>query len=291
MKQIQSNFSFTNARNAEHMQLHTNMLEAITGEFATAQGVGAQRDAYAAAVAAEQDCFLGNQAFEDTPQLQAADRRRDNGFYLVANVADAYAKYALDDDERAAGERLAYVIRPARDAAQKSYAEETAILSDLYGKLLDPASATDLATLRLAEAVETAREANDAFNTLYVTRSAELRTRASSATMKQLRPLTDEAFSALAEAINAFYMVNALSTKDEAKEEALGGAIDAANGLLVQLDRVIRARGGKGSATMEPDDTDKPGDTTDPGTTPGGEEPTDPEQGGEGGETESPDTV
>ena len=86
-------------------------------------------------------------------------------------------------------------------------------------------------------------------------------------------------------------MVNALSTKDEAKEEALGGAIDAANGLLVQLDRVIRARGGKGSATMEPDDTDKPGDTTDPGTTPGGEEPTDPEQGGEGGETESPDTV
>lgn len=283
MKQIKSDFSFTNARNAEHMQLHTNMLEVITPEFATAQGLTERYNVYKAAEGNEEDCFLSNQAFEDTPELQASDRTRDYAFYLVANVVDAYEKYAIDQEELAAGKRLAYIIRPARNAAQKGYAEETALLTDLYGKLLDPASAPDLATLHLTEAVEAAKAANEAFNTLYVARSAEMASRATTATMKELRPKTDAAFRELAEAINALYLVNAITTKDAEKEAALGGAIDAANGLLIQLDRVIRARLGKGSGSTttpeEPSDTDK-----EPTTDPERPEPTDPENpGGDSG--------
>lgn len=286
MKKIQADYSFTNARNAEQMQLHTNMIEeALTETFAEAQGLGEIWAAYKAAVQAEQDCFLSNRKFEDTPILQAGDSKRDNGFYLVANVADAYAKFALDEAEKAAGERVAFLIQPARDAAHKGYAEETSILTDLYGKLQAPANATDVETLHLTEAVAAAKAANDAFNALYVERSKELRTRAESLTMKQLRPLTDAAFRDLAEAVNALYRINALVTKDAEKETALGNAIDLANGLLVQLDRVIRARGGNGSSTTEPTDPSDPTEPTDPA------EPTDPTEpenpgGDEGGTPE-----
>lgn len=275
MKQINKDYNFVYARNAEHMQLHTNMLEVITSEFATAQGLATQHAAYATAEGDEADCFLGNQAFEDTPELQASDRTRDYAFYLVANVVDAYAKYAIDAEELAAGKRLAYLIRPARNAARKGYAEETAILTDLYGKLLDTTSAPDLETLHLTEAVEAAKAANETFNALYLARSAEMASRATTATMKELRPKTDAAFRELAEAINALYLVNAITTKDAEKEKALGEAIDAANGLLIQLDRVIRVRLGKGSGATtpeepEPTDPEQP-DPTDP-ENPGGDD-------------------
>ena len=97
---------------------------------------------------------------------------------------------------------------------------ETSILDDVYEKLQDEANAADIEALHLTDALAKAKEANDAYNALYVERTRTMNTRNVSANMKQLRPQTDEAFRQLALAINSYYMVNSLSTKDAEKEAA-----------------------------------------------------------------------
>lgn len=77
-----------------------------------------------------------------------------------------------------------------------------------------------------------------------------------SASMKQLRPQTDEAFRQLALAINSYYTVNALSTKNPETETALSTMINNINGLLYQHDRTVRTR--LGLATKGKDNTPTP---------------------------------
>ena len=277
MKTINKDFSFTNATGGEHVQLHSDTLEKITEEFATTYGISAVRDAYATAYKAEQDYFLFDRAFEDTTLLSDADGKRDNGFNMVYYGVDVMAKYCLDPELQAIAQRLARLLRVYRGATRKTYAEETAILSDAYAKLSTEANLADLEKLHLAEALAAGKAANDEFRALYVNRSAEILRREESENMSELRPKTDAAFRDLAEAINALYAVNALIEKDPEKEEALGAMIDAVNALLAQLSR---AMGERPSSSKDDNKTEEK-----PNETPGGTETPAPEDPG----TETPD--
>ena len=190
--------------------------------------------------------------------MLTTDKVRDNGFYLIANVVDAYANFCLDDALAAAAKRLARIIKPSRGAGTKPYAAETAMLEDVYEKLQDEANAADIEALHLTDALAKAKEANDAYNALYVERTRTMNTRNTSANMKQLRPQTDESFRQLALAINSYYMVNSLSTKDAEKEAALSKIINNMNGLLYQHDRTVRTRLGLGSKEKDDQPTPEP---------------------------------
>ena len=217
MKEIIYQFSKHNARNAQHVQFATDVLNAVPEETATAQGFASQRAVLATAAADELDCFQPDKAYLGTPEIESTDRRRDTVFLFYKAIANAYADYCPDADKQQAGATVAFAFREAGKASELDYASETAVLSDLVAKLGEDPYAAALAEIGLSDAPTVIAEANDAFNAVYLKRSAEERDRKLGATMKTLRPVTDDAFNELAKAINALYAANELVTKDAEK--------------------------------------------------------------------------
>ena len=239
MKEIIYQFSKRNARNAQHVQFATDVLNAVSEATATAQGFASQRAVLATAAADELDCFQPDKGYMDTPEIVSTDRRRDNTFLFYKQLAQAYADYCPDEEKQQAGATVAFAFREAGNATRQDYASETAILSDLVAKLGEDPYAAALAEIGLSDAPTVIAEANDAFNAVYLKRSAEERDRKLGATMKTLRPVTDDAFNELAKAINALYAANELVTKDAEKSAALEKVIDDVNAIVVRFRKTI----------------------------------------------------
>ena len=91
MKEILYNFSKARARNAQHVQFATDVLNAVPEETATAQGFASQRAVLATAAADELDCFQPDKAYLGTPEIESNDRRRDTVFLFYKAIANAYA--------------------------------------------------------------------------------------------------------------------------------------------------------------------------------------------------------
>ena len=177
MKEIIYQFSKHNARNAQHVQFATDVLNAVPEETATAQGFASQRAVLATAAADELDCFQPDKAYLGTPEIESTDRRRDTVFLFYKAIANAYADYCPDADKQQAGATVAFAFREAGKASELDYASETAVLSDLVGKLGEDPYAAALAEIGLSDAPTVIAEANDAFNAVYLKRSAEERDR------------------------------------------------------------------------------------------------------------------
>ena len=239
MKEIIYDFSKSKARNAQHVQFITDILAAVPEATATAQGFASQRAVLATAAADELDCFQPDKAYLGTPEIETTDRRRDNTFLFYKQLAQAYANYCPDADKQQAGATVAFAFREAGKASELDYASETAVLSDLVAKLGEAPYAAALAEIGLSDAPTVIAEANDAFNAVYLKRSAEERDRNLGATMKTLRPVSDEAFNELAKAVNALYAANELVTKDPEKSTALEKVIDDVNAVVVRFRKTI----------------------------------------------------
>ena len=239
MKEIIYDFSKSRARNAQHVQFVTDILAAVPEATATAQGFASQRAALATAAADELDCFQPDKAYLGTPEIESTDRRRDNTFLFYKQLAQAYTNYCPDADKQQAGATVAFAFREAGKASELDYASETAVLSDLVAKLGEDPYASALAEIGLSDAPTVIAEANDAFNAVYLKRSAEERDRKLGATMKTLRPVSDEAFNELAKAVNALYAANELVTKDPEKSAALEKVIDDVNAIVVRFRKTI----------------------------------------------------
>ena len=77
--------------------------------------------------------------------------------------------------------------------------------------------------------------------------------------MKTLRPVTDDAFNALAKAINALYAVNEMVTDDADVRTALGKVIDDVNAIVIRLKKTIgQSTSGASSSGTDPEPTPEP---------------------------------
>ena len=260
MKEIIYDFSRQNARNAQHTQFATDALAAIPQDVAEARGFAAQRAAFAAAVANELECFQPDKGYLETSEIAAADRARDQLFYFYKQVIQAYADFQPDADKQKAGSTLAFAFREAGRVAEVDYASETALLTDLVEKLRQEPYVAALAAIGLADAPDELEAANTAFNTIYLKRSAAERDRAQSWSMKTLRPITDDAFNALAKAINALYAVNEMVTDDSDVRTALGKVIDDVNAIVIRLKKTIgqSTSGTPSDGSTDPEPTPEP---------------------------------
>lgn len=276
MKEIIYDFPRSRAKNAQHVQFATDVLAAVTEEVATAQGFASQRSAFATATTAEQDCFKVSRKYVDTTEVASRDSVRDNVALFYRGIARVNAEYGLTAETRKAGQLVFDLFNNAGDVVRMDYASETATLTDLVGKMRETMYAEALTAIGIESAPDDIEEANDAFNAIYLQRSAAERDRAFAADMKTLRPATDEAFDALAYAINALFAVNEMVTNDEGKRTALTKVIDDVNAIVVRFRKTIGQKSPSGSSS-----TDEPADE------PGGETP---EPGG-GEETDSPSVI
>ena len=276
MKEIIYDFPRSRAKNAQHVQFATDVLAAVTEEVATAQGFASQRSAFATATTAEQDCFKVSRKYVDTTEVASRDSVRDNVALFYRGIARVNAEYGLTAETRKAGQLVFDLFNSAGDVVRMDYASETATLTDLVGKMRETMYAEALTAIGIESTPDDIEEANDAFNAIYLQRSAAERDRAFAADMKTLRPATDEAFDALAYAINALFAVNEMVTNDEGKRTALTKVIDDVNAIVVRFRKTIGQKSPSGSSS-----TDEPADE------PGGETP---EPGG-GEETDSPSVI
>lgn len=276
MKEIIYDFPRSRAKNAQHVQFATDVLAAVTEEVATAQGFASQRATFATATTAEQDCFKVSRKYVDTTEVASRDSVRDNVALFYRGIARVNAEYGLTAETRKAGQLVFDLFNNAGDVVRMDYASETATLTDLVGKMRETMYAEALTAIGIESAPDDIEEANDAFNAIYLQRSAAERDRAFAADMKTLRPATDEAFDSLAYAINALFAVNEMVTNDEGKRTALTKVIDDVNAIVVRFRKTIGQKSPSGSSS-----TDEPADE------PGGETP---EPGG-GEETDSPSVI
>lgn len=284
MKEIIVTFSKQSGKNAQHAQLMTDVLAAVPTEVAEAQGFAAQRTAFEAAVNDELVCFQADKGYLETADVAEADNYRDGFFMYYKRVAEAAAESHPDPEFRKNGSTAFYLFKEAGDATRKDYASETAILSDLVAKMRVEPYVAALAALGLADAADEIEAANEAFNNVYTERSAKERSRAYSMTMKQLRPITDDAYDELAKAINALYAVNEMVTKDAEKRVALEQVIDDVNAVVLRYRKTVN----QGSGTSTKPEPETPGDTETPVDT---DVPTDPDEGNDGNEGGSPSEI
>lgn len=233
--------------------MHHDALEIITPEFATAFGISQLREEYQRLFDVENECYLRNTAFQDTPELQAADRKRDDRFLYNSQSINTACLSPIEATAEA-GQRLAYHAKPYINAPRLTYAANTAAVTDFIEKMREPANAADIATLGLTAAIDALDEANKEFNKIYTQRSTELLTRASSENMKSIRSQVDDAFKNIASAINAFYQVNELTTKDAEKKKKLETVIDGVNAILYQLQKTLSRAGVGAKPSTKPDD-------------------------------------
>ena len=241
------------AKNAQHVQFVTDVLEAVPEDVASQYGYAAQRAAFATAAQEEIACFKPDKGYLDTEKIAAADKKRDDTYLFNKKLIEAYADYCPDADLKEAGKTASFVFKEAGSPTELDYASETATLTDVVGRLRQEPYLSALTKVGLESAPDDIEEANNAFNVLYKARTKEERQRAFASKLKTLRPISDDAFDTLAETINAFYIVNELTTKDEETAEALGTIIDDVNAILVRLRKTIN-----GEAPENPDETETP---------------------------------
>lgn len=265
MLEINYQFSREKAKNAQHVQFATDTLAAIPEDVATEQGFGSLRATYEEAVTNEILCFKPDKSYMDTPEIVEADALRDDTFLFYDQIVDAYATYCPDPEKRKAGKTAKHVFHEAGSPTREDYTSETALLTDAAARLREEPYSSALTTIGLEAAPDDIAEANDAFHAIYQKRAAEMRDRKTTFTMKALRPVTDDAFDALAKAINALYLTNELVTKDEDKAAALKKVIDDVNAVVISFRSVIG-----GSADVDPELPDEPAEEETP--EPGGEE-------------------
>ena len=250
--------NLNNARNAEHFQFHSDVLNVFTEEVAKTQKIESLRQNYLDLFQKEDTAFIQNQAYESTKEIEAKDRERDDLFLYVKQTIDSN-QYCPVAEKKAAAQKLAFALKPYRSANTKPFAENTAQVSNFVEDMQGAEYKTYVATLGLTEAVAQLKTANDAFNAVYTGRSGEKLTRVSNDNMKTIRPKVDEAYREVASAINALYQVNELVTRAQATSKSLGTVIDGVNALVVQLQQTLSMRGAGNKANTPSDDNVHPG--------------------------------
>ena len=281
MDEIITEFLSGRSKNAQHAQFAEDSLRAIPEEMATKHGFLPQWTTYSKAVGDELACFQAGRTLFNTANVVEKDTARDDTYMFHKTRAKAYADYCPDPAKRKSGKTVMYLFDEAGDVLHADYSSETGILSDVAGKLREEPYFSALTDINMEEAPDEIEAANEAFREVYNLRSAEERDRELSFNMKVLRPVTDEAFLTLAKAINALYLVNELTTKDEEKRTELKAIIDDVNAIVVRFRKVA---GGNSSK-----DEEKKPDMETPGTeTPGTETPDTENPDGQGGEQTTP---
>lgn len=268
MKEIFKNFNFRGALNAEHYQAHGDLLNAISEELASSLDLSDLRDRYVSLYDEENSCFYLNQASRWTPEIQETHQLRIEQFGYILKRIDG-GLYAGEEAKEQAAQALLFPIKHYRSAKRMRHAAVSGTLRDFIERMREADCAPHIETLKLTEAIDQLERLNNAFITVYNTRSAQYLGRATSRSMKTIRPLVDKAFKALANAINALYQVNELTGKSAEKEQQLGTIIDEMNAILYQLQLTLS----RVKAGTKPN----PGEEAKPTTPPASETPTDPE--------------
>lgn len=264
MKQIMTIKYGSYARNAEHYQLFSGLLAAVTEEFATTYKLTPFRTAFATSFAKENEAYLQNQAYEGTKTVEKANETCDRRFRLFERNVQV-GELSDEPAEVEAAERIAYAMKPYKGAPSKPHAENIAMVKDLVEVLESDKYAADVETLGLTSVLASLKQSVVDFEAAYAARAGERLARASMDGMKTIRPVVEQDFANLAALITALYLVAAHVDNDTERATALEAVVDQMNALILDYHKKLARRGiGSSSQTVSTDPEGDGSETTDP---------------------------
>ena len=248
---------------SEYLNLMTRLRTLIETATPTALGLTDEEfEEFKALVAKLQNRVNYTSASALTAQLDGIDKQRDSLLTFLFSIVQNGVNLPLEA-QRAAAEALALIIRPYANIQRLPGQQETV---QVNGLLVDLAAAAHVATLNLTAVVEALKEQNDQYATLTQQRTLESDAKATE-NIAELRARMDPMYVAVTTIAHAESVANPTETTAE--------FIRALNATVAEVDHLYNLR--VGHVKKEDQETVVPG--TDP-EQPGGEEPTDPDDGG-----------
>lgn len=240
VKEIQKP-SFRLVRDAEHYHYHENVLKAISPMLAKEYKMEDLRYTYEKLFKREESAFMRDRAFEETKDIQAADKKRDELFCFIKRTIDLM-KYNPDPAIKANWGILDKGISQYRNAHRRSFLENTTMITLFIKEMKKEQYADALKTLDLLKVFDLLRDANNKCEVLYNERQSTKLKRNDEEKMRKIRPQVDKVFFEMVKFINAIYLVSHAITKEEQVLSEMGKIIDQVNSLTSKLMSAIKDR-------------------------------------------------
>jgi hypothetical protein len=192
----------------------------------------------------EAEVYRTNQAYRQTKTLTQLDATRDKKFSDVKFAVSFYLRMG-SEAQKAAAEAVEFVLQPYRQGPAKGYQDNTAELGKFVTDMAAEPYPAHIAALGLTETLAGLRADNDAFRAAYETRSEDELDRAGHEKIRNLRHKFDDTWRIVATVLPSLHFVET----DAARKTLLGRVIDEINAYILQVKKVLAARG-IGSASV-----------------------------------------
>ena len=252
---------------SEYLNLMTRLQTLI--ETATAEALGLTNEEfeeYKDLVAKLQNRVNYTSASALTVQLDGIDKQRDSLLAFLFSTIQNGVKLPIEA-QRVAAEALELIIRPYANIQRLPGQQETVQVNGLLIDLAAESAAAHVTTLNLTAVVDELKKQNDQYAALTQQRTLESDANATE-NIAELRARMDPMYVAVTTIAHAESVAN--------PTEATAEFVRALNATVAEVDHLYNLR--VGHVKKEDQETVVPG--TDP-EQPGGEEPTDPGDGGD----------
>ena len=165
MKEVNSNFNFRGALNAEHYQVHSDLLDAIPTEVASGLGLIGLRNQYVELFKEENSCYLLNRSYAQSDEIREKHASRVQQFSYILKRIDNESETGGEETQQAA-KALLHPVKPYRAAKRMRYAATTGALTDFINRMRESDCATHIETLQLTEPLSRLETLNQAFNAI-----------------------------------------------------------------------------------------------------------------------------
>lgn len=254
---------------SEYLNLMTRLRTLI--ETATAEALGLTNEEFEEfkdLVAKLQNRVNYTSASALTVQLDGIDKQRDSLLTFLFSIVQNGTKLPIEA-QRAAAEALELIIRAYANIQRLPAQQETVQVNGLLVDLAAESAATHVATLNLTAVVDELKKLNDQYAALTQQRTLEGDANATE-NITELRARMDPMYVAVTTIAHAESVAN--------PTEATAEFVRALNATVAEVEHLYNLR--MGHVKKQDQETVVPG--TDP-EQPGGEEPTDPGEGGDEG--------
>jgi hypothetical protein len=234
--------SFRLVRDGEHYEYHSKILDMISPIIAKEYQMEEQRLVYERLFKKEDDAYSRNRGFEETKDIQIANKKRDEFFVFIKRTIENM-RFHPDATIKAYWQGLYEGLEPYKNAHRANAIENTVLVFSFIEEMNQEKYQEILKKLDLLLVIDKLKEANNKCNQLYGERLNEKQKRNKEDKMRKIRPLVDDAFFELIKFINAIYLVSFQISKEEQVIQEIGELINKINVCTKSMqDSIVKRR-------------------------------------------------
>ncbi|MDR1402680.1 MAG: DUF6261 family protein [Tannerellaceae bacterium] len=220
--------SFRLVRDGEHYEYHAGILQIVSPIIAKEYKMEKQRLVYERLFRKEDDAYSRNRGFEETKDIQVANKKRDEFFVFIKRTIENM-RFHPDTTIKLYWQGLYEGLDPYKNAHRANAIENTDLIFSFIEEMNQEKYQEILKKLDLLLVIDKLKEANNKCNQLYGERLNEKHKRNKEEKMRNIRPLVDDAYFELMKFINAIFLVSCQISKEEQVIQEIGDLIDKIN--------------------------------------------------------------